>query len=654
MRKPRIRSAALGLVAAVAAVFVVAAPSRGDSPSDYPEWPYPTTRYQEDNRGQFHFSSRGGWMNDINAPLYYRGVYHIFYQSNPHGLAWDTIHWGHATSTDLVHWQQQPIALEPGVQPGNLWSGGGVVDTRNVTKLKSGSDDPIVVFSNTDGVSIYYSLDGAKTFQAYRGGAKVISVDGDSRDPQVVWDPTSNAYILTVWANENGNGVNFYRSTNLLDWTYTGRYAADWLFECPQLQPMHVDGGKTIKWVLNAASGKYAVGDFTNGTFSTDWTTPQQFNSAATGAGGPYYAGLNFQNMPNGRIVSMAWQGGNNGSTWTGNATFPVDQRLVTTPDGLRVHSTPVPEISSLYTGTQRFGGRTLNPKQAGSLLNNVNLDLADIDTVIDTRHTTSNTVTLRLHTLDNGWSDADVTYDVKKHTLDGVPLPPRPDGTVEIRMLVDRGQLDLFGNDGAYYRSRNLNFDSMPGGPGMQLVTDGRLALEKLDVHTMKSSWVVGESTFHTNITDPWYPVSGTWSDASGGKQGTNGGDAFYLSTRSGTNFTYEGDVNVLSGTAAALTMRANRDATQQYSVNIDVNAGVVKLWRPGRDIATYPTALARNHTYHLKVQVVGDRFQVWFDNSAQPVIDATDDAYGSGQFGINMFNGTALIQNVNEQPLT
>jgi hypothetical protein len=87
---------------------------------------------------------------------------------------------------------------------------------------------------------------------------------------------------------------------------------------------------------------------------------------------------------------------------------------------------------------------------------------------------------------------------------------------------------------------------------------------------------------------------------------------------------------------------------------VNIDVNAGVVKLWRPGRDIAVYPTALVRNHTYHLKVQVVGDRFQVWFDNSAQPVIDATDDAYGSGQFGINMFNGTALIQNVNEQPLT
>jgi fructan beta-fructosidase len=52
-----------------------------------PEFPYPVTNYQEDNRGQFHFSSRGGWMNDVNAPLYYRGVYHLYYQHNPHGLA---------------------------------------------------------------------------------------------------------------------------------------------------------------------------------------------------------------------------------------------------------------------------------------------------------------------------------------------------------------------------------------------------------------------------------------------------------------------------------------------------------------------------------------------------------------------------------------
>src|SRR4051812_46184996 len=81
-----------------------ARPAFAGDVADYPEFPYPTTGYTEAYRGQFHFSPRAGWMNDPNGLLYYRGQYHFFFQHNPHGLAWDTMHWGHATSTDLVHW----------------------------------------------------------------------------------------------------------------------------------------------------------------------------------------------------------------------------------------------------------------------------------------------------------------------------------------------------------------------------------------------------------------------------------------------------------------------------------------------------------------------------------------------------------------------
>src|SRR5262245_12191576 len=105
------------LAGLVAALMIVAAPApaQAGTPADYPEFPYPTTAYDEPLRGQFHFSSRAGWMNDPNGSFWYRGQYHLFYQHNPHGLAWDTMHWGHATSPDLVHWTQKPIALEPGV-----------------------------------------------------------------------------------------------------------------------------------------------------------------------------------------------------------------------------------------------------------------------------------------------------------------------------------------------------------------------------------------------------------------------------------------------------------------------------------------------------------------------------------------------------------
>lgn len=176
----------------IAAVpFTAATSARAGSAADYPEFPYIATDYAEPRRGQFHFSPPNGWMNDINGPVYYRGVYHLFFQSNPHSLGSNNdIHWGHATSTDLIHWTEQPIALEPGVDiPGGsqslLWSGSAWVDTGNVTGLKTGSDDPILLFTGTDGASIAYSIDGARTFQMYNGGAQVVSTGTtESRDPK--------------------------------------------------------------------------------------------------------------------------------------------------------------------------------------------------------------------------------------------------------------------------------------------------------------------------------------------------------------------------------------------------------------------------------------------------------------------------------------
>ncbi|MCW6005979.1 hypothetical protein K1W54_15535 [Micromonospora sp. CPCC 205371] len=87
-----LRRAAAAL-ALVAAVLAVPTPAAAGTPGEYPEFPYSATDYAEPHRGQFHFSARAGWMNDINAPLYYRGEYHLFFQHNPHGLAWDTMHW---------------------------------------------------------------------------------------------------------------------------------------------------------------------------------------------------------------------------------------------------------------------------------------------------------------------------------------------------------------------------------------------------------------------------------------------------------------------------------------------------------------------------------------------------------------------------------
>ncbi|WP_171906727.1 glycoside hydrolase family 32 protein [Jiangella alba] len=637
--------ATLAAAAGIAGVMVQS--GSAGTVQDYPEFPYPVTNYQEDNRGQFHFSSRGGWINDVNAPLYYDGEYHLYYQHNPHGLQWDTMHWGHATSTDLVHWKQQPIALEPGVHPGNLFSGGGVVDTENVSGLKDGEDDPIVVYSGTDGVTVFYSTDGGSTFQTYDGGTPVAKPAGTSRDPKVFRDEATGTWGMVVWSDEGGNGVNFYTSDDLLTWTFASRYQAGWLFECPDFVAMPLDGDPgNVQWVLSDASGEYVTGAWDGTTFSTDQTTPLRFNQGNSQFGGSYYAGLTFMNLPDDRVVSMAWQPGNAGTIWTGNMTFPVQMRLETVDGRPTVLSTPVGEIEGLRTDTQTWKPRMLDGPRAAELLDGVDMDTVEIEAEFEVIGRTESRFGFRLGTGEDGWFDHEVVYDSATQTLDGVPLPLE-DGKVRLRLLVDRGQLEIFGNDGRLYRSLNVNFDSMPGDDAMELFVDGRVRLTNLAVHQLGSIWG-GESTLTSNLGGKWYTDSGVWSDVSGGKQGTSGGDAFYLNTTTGTDFTYEADVTLNSGTAAALTFRSNRDASRHYTANVDSRANVIKLWRPGRDIATYPLAVELGRTYHLKVVAVGPRLRVYLDDAAEPVIDAVDDTITSGQFGLNVFNGTAVIDDV------
>ncbi|TDD23662.1 DUF1080 domain-containing protein [Nonomuraea diastatica] len=144
------------------------------------------------------------------------------------------------------------------------------------------------------------------------------------------------------------------------------------------------------------------------------------------------------------------------------------------------------------------------------------------------------------------------------------------------------------------------------------------------------------------------WRVVSGSWTDVAAGKQGSAGGDAFYLSDHTGSDFTYEGDVRLVDGTAAALTFRADPRAGRHYTANVDSKAGVVKVWRPGRDIATYKAPIKAGQTYHLKVVTQGQNIKVYLDDRAEPVIDTKDGEYASGHFGLNVFDGTAQFQNI------
>jgi fructan beta-fructosidase len=216
--------------------------------------------YDEPLRPQFHFSQKRGWNNDPNGMLYHDGEYHLFFQHNPYGWRWANMHWGHAVSKDLVHWEELPTALFPWTQAvAHCFSGSAVVDARNTAGFQSGDEKTIVAaFTDTGcGEAIAYSNDRGRTFTYYEGNP-VVKHKG--RDPKVIWYEPGGHWVMAVYTEQDASrAIAFYTSPNLKDWEYQSRL--DGFYECPELFELPVDGDPAnTRWVVFAADAKYVLG----------------------------------------------------------------------------------------------------------------------------------------------------------------------------------------------------------------------------------------------------------------------------------------------------------------------------------------------------------------------------------------------------------
>ena len=167
--------------------------------------------YRETNRPQFHFTTRRGWINDPNGLIYHDGEYHLFYQHNPYERDWENMHWGHAVSKDLIHWEELPDALYPD-HLGTMYSGSAVTDYENTAGYNR-DNVPVMIVAYTAASPdkqvqcIAYSLDNGRTFTKYPENPVIDSKHSwnsiDTRDPKVFWYEPEQKWIMIVSADKN-------------------------------------------------------------------------------------------------------------------------------------------------------------------------------------------------------------------------------------------------------------------------------------------------------------------------------------------------------------------------------------------------------------------------------------------------------------------
>ena len=513
--------------ACLVALAVGSASASADSPKSAP-------LYDEQYRPQFHFSPPQQWMNDPNGMVYYAGEYQLFYQYNPYANRWGPMHWGHAISHDLVHWDNLPIALFPD-RHGTIFSGSAVVDADNTSGMGSVSDPPLVAIftyapllpENPPGEDFQaqgmaYSLDRGRTWTKYADNPVLAnSQSRDFRDPKVFWDAAGKKWVMTLAVHDH---VSFYSSHDLKAWTHESDFGQDYgahggVWECPDLIEMPVAGSSERKSVLlvsinpggpnGGSATQYFVGRFDGHRFEPDAAASSDKNSAAwIDYGTDDYAGSTWSGNKPGddRQLFLGWmsnwQYANVVPTerWRSAFTVPRELSLVRTGAGLKLHSMPVAELATL---------RTQNSARARTVSNAVDLTapesktgLFELDLSLNTR---------RAHKVElvfsNGQNQRTVfrinktehRYEVDRTASGVVAFSPsfaalqtapivQDAGHVTITALIDRSSIELFIDHGETVFT-TIVFPSTPY-TTIGLQADAPIEVGSSTVFGMKSIW--------------------------------------------------------------------------------------------------------------------------------------------------------------------
>jgi len=479
--------------------------------------------YNENHRLQFHFSPPEKWMNDPNGMVYHNGEYHLFYQYYPDSTVWGPMHWGHAVSKDLNHWEHLPIAIYPD-SLGYIFSGSAVVDKKNTSGFGTLENPPLVaIYTYHDPLlekqgselfqtqGIAYSTDNGRTWLKY-GGNPVLENPGirDFRDPKVFWMEKEQKWIMALAVKDR---IGFYSSADLKTWdhesdfgTAIGAHGGVW--ECPDLFQLE------NKWVLlvsinpggpnGGSATQYFIGDFDGKTF-----TPQDENVRWLDYGRDNYAGVTWSDIPqgDGRRIFIGWMSNWDYANvvptenWRSAMTVPRVLSLGENSNGFIIRSTPSQEFDNLHDeeilieatsdslialNKLRWTQYDLNISLKGEGLSSKNFALILSNDVGDELKMGFNASAKSFYI--NRDKAGNNQFSPKFDGIQEAPFVPQ-DPQIKLRLIVDVGSVELFVNEGELAMT-SLFFPQQP--------------LNKTEMRVSESDEI--------NVSGKIYKVAGIW----------------------------------------------------------------------------------------------------------------------------------------------
>ena len=449
---------------------------------------------KESFRPVYHHTPAYGWMNDPNGMFYKDGVYHLYFQYNPYGSVWGNMHWGHSTSTDLMHWKFEGGAIVPDAW-GAIFSGSCVVDHENTAGF--GKEAVVAFYTSAKSTpwgdiqmqSMAYSLDNGKTFTKYEGNPILTSSEKDFRDPKVFWYAPGKHWVMILAV---GQHMEIYSSVNLKEWKKESEFGAmqgahGGVWECPDLVEIPVEGTREKKWVLicnlnpggpfGGSAAQYFVGSFDGKKFVNESPTQTKWMDW----GKDNYATVTWNNAPDGRCIALGWmsnwQYANNVPTrqYRSANTLARDLTLYREGQELYLKSTPSSEVKKARGKKVSIPSFKVSEKHEMVNLFEEKQGAYEVEIVI--QNTGASKIAFCL--LNDKGEKVSMYYDLnrKQFVMDRsesgkvdfskdfsavTVAPVNVDKELTLRLFVDRSSIEAFGEDGKFVMT-NLVFPSQP-----------------------------------------------------------------------------------------------------------------------------------------------------------------------------------------------